>query len=289
MPWPVLSPFRMRPGLQRLANDLPSPEGGPPLPDALAPAYATARRARLPQAWVGEPDPRVLQRLAQALQAQGVEVAPAGGQVDALAVSAALQDDYVILHDEPEPERGGSSRFRLRFLSVAFPSNWDPAEKLGLDFAAIHAPVADNALIQQGAEGIMDLAFRRQPMQRHVWLLSPDGALPQHPRERQRRWEDALARADNGLLLDEAFFRVERQTTWPLPDVKRAVFFIRVMMCPLKAVLSVAPERSAALSDALQSMSQAVVAYRGMGLVRDRLVDELQALAAHNGASDTAP
>jgi hypothetical protein len=287
MPWPVLSPFRMRPGLQRLANDLPSPEGGPPLPDALAPAYATARRARLPQAWVGEPDPRVLQRLAQALQAQGVEVAPAGGQVDALAVSAALQDDYVILHDEPE--RGGSSRFRLRFLSVAFPSNWDPAEKLGLDFAAIHAPVADNALIQQGAEGIMDLAFRRQPMQRHVWLLSPDGELPQHPRERQRRWEDALARAGDGRLLDAAFFRVERQTTWPMPDLGRGVFFIRVMVCPLVAVLSVAPGRAAALRDALVSMSAAVVAYRGMGLVRDRLVDELQALAAHNGATDTRP
>jgi len=287
MPWPVLSPFRMRPGLQRLANDLPSPEGGPPLPDALAPAYATARRARLPQAWVGEPDPRVLQRLAQALQAQGVEVAPAGGQVDALAVSAALQDDYVILHDEPE--RGGSSRFRLRFLSVAFPSNWDPAEKLGLDFAAIHAPVADNALIQQGAEGIMDLAFRRQPMQRHVWLLSPDGELPQHPRERQRRWEDALARAGDGRLLDAAFFRVERQTTWPMPDLGRGVFFIRVMVCPLVAVLSVAPGRAAALRDALVSMSAAVVAYRGMGLVRDRLVAELDTLAAHNGASDTAP
>ena len=287
MPWPVQAPFRMRPGLQRLADGAASFSGAPPPPDALAQAYARARQARLPQAMVGEPDPQVLQRLQQLLLAQGATLAQGEGEADALALSMALQDDFVILHDEPDPS--GGSCFRVRYLSVAFPSNWDPAEKLGLDFAAIHAPVADNALIQQGAEGIMDLAFRRQPMQRHVWLLSPDGALPQHPRERQRRWEDALARADNGLLLDEAFFRVERQTTWPLPDVKRGVFFIRVMMCPLKAVLSVAPERAAALSEALQSMSQAVVAYRGMGLVRDRLVAELDTLAAHNGATDTRP
>lgn len=281
MPWPVQSPFRMRPGLARRPQT--EPAAGCPAPDALAAVYAELRRPRLPQAMVGEPDPRVLERLHHALPTPGM--APV--RTDARTVALALQDDFVVLHDEADPD--GQGRFRLRFLSVAFPSNWDPAEKLGLDFAAIHAPVADNALIQQGAEGIMDLAFRRQSMQRHVWLISPDGALAQHPRERQRRWQDALERAGAGQVLEQAFFRVERQTTWPMPDIARGVFFIRVMVCPLVQVLALEPWRAAALADALASMSDAVVAYRGMGLVRDRLVDELRAGPPHNGAQDTPP
>lgn len=281
MPWPVTSPFRMRPGLERLPDSTEVCAAACPSPNGLAPVYAARRRARLSQAMVGQPDPRVLALLHASLREQGLE--PLGTDVASLAL--ALQDDFVILHDEETP--GGQRRFRLRFLSVAFPSNWDPADKLGLDFAAVHAPVADNALLLQGAQGIMDMAFRQRPMQRHVWLISPDGDLPQHPRERQQRWQDALARAGDGALLEHAFFRVERQRTWPMAELGRGVFFIRVMVCPLLPVLAQAPGRSAELADALASMSDAVVAYRGMGLVRDRLVRELRAQAAHNGAQDT--
>ncbi len=281
MPWPVSAPFRMRPGLARLPDATAVCAAACPRPDRLAGTYAERRRARLSQAMVGQPDPRVLALLHASLRAQGLE--PLG--TDAASLASALQDDFVILHDEEMPS--GERRFRLRFLSVAFPSNWDPADKLGLDFAAVHAPVADNALLLQGAQGIMDMAFRQRPMQRHVWLISPDGDLPQHPRERQQRWQDALSRAGDDALLDQAFFRVERQRTWPMPELGRGVFFIRVMVCPLLPVLAQAPGRAAELADALASMSDAVVAYRGMGLVRDRLVHELRAQAAHNGEQDT--
>lgn len=273
MSWPVQSPFRMRPGLVRLPEPAGACAAACPSPNGLAPVYAERRRARLPQAMVGQPDPRVLEVLHTSLRAQGLE--PSGADPTSLAL--ALQDDFVILHDEDTP--GGERRFRLRFLSVAFPSNWDPAEKLGLDFAAVHAPVADNALLLQAAQGIMDMAFRQRPMQRHVWLISPDGDLPQHPRERQQRWQDALARAGDGALLEQAFFRVERQRTWPMPELGRGVFFIRVMVCPLLPVLAQAPGRAAELADALASMSDAVVAYRGMGAVRERLCAELGAIA----------
>ena len=178
----------------------------------------------------------------------------------------------MVLHDEP------GDGFRARFLSVCFPSNWNPAEKLGLDFMAIHAPVADNALLQAGARGIVDMAFRQAPMLRHVWLLTPSGDLAQHPETRRARWEDALAAADapdaTGRLIDQVFFRVERQTTLPLPALRRGVFFIRVVVARLVDVLAVAPGRAAELADALASMSEAVVAYRGMAAVRERLCAE---------------
>ncbi|HEX5737236.1 MAG TPA: heme-dependent oxidative N-demethylase subunit alpha family protein, partial [Hydrogenophaga sp.] len=221
----------------------------------------------------------VLLAVAHAYAAQtGVALAP---EPDALALG--MQEDFVVLHDEPDPATvaQGTSTMRTRFLSVCFPSNWNPAHKLGLDFTAIHAPVADNALLQAGARGIIDMAFRQAPMLRHVWLLTPSADLPQHPDTRRLRWDEVLTQADapaaSGRLVDRLCFRVERQTTLPLPALRRGVFFIRVMVCPLAQVLAVAPGRAAELHAALATMSDAVLAYRGMAAVRERLLAELTA------------
>jgi dimethylamine monooxygenase subunit A len=278
MPWPISAPFRMRPGLSRLATSDPE-AATPPLfvRDAQAAAYAAGKRAVLQaqprRAPVGEADPAALAAIAQAYAAQtGVSLAP-----EAEALALGLQEDFVVLHDGVED---GGHTMRTRFLSVCFPSNWNPAEKLGMDFAAIHAPVADNALLQAGARGIIDTAFRQAPMLRHVWLLTPNGDLAQHPETRRTRWQDVLAAADapgaSGRLLDQVFFRVERQTTLPLPALRRGVFFIRVMVAPLTGVLALAPGRAGELAEALASMSEAVIAYRGMTAVRERLCAELR-------------
>lgn len=267
IPWTVSTPFRMQPGLQRLAAT-------PPLflRDALAGAYADSKRELLRerprQALLGETDPAVLQAIARAYAAQtGVQL-PA----DAEALALGMQEDFVVLHDEHDG-------MRTRLLAVCFPSSWDPAEKHGLDFAAIHQPVADNALLQAGAAGIVNLAFRQASMLRHVWLLTPDSGLSQHPQRVRRRWEDGLAEVDRKDWLDQVYFRVERQTTLPLPALGRGVFFIRVMVCPLVQVLRAAPGRFEELHDALASMSDAVVAYRGMGTVRARLLRALREAA----------
>lgn len=270
MPWPVVSPFRMRPGLSKLGA---APDQVPDLflRDAQAAVYADHKRRVLDalpaRGLIGEADPAVLQAIADAYAQQtGMRLAP-----NARALAEGLQEDFVILHDEADA-------MRTRFLSVCFPSNWNPAEKLGLDFGAIHAPVADNALLQAGGRGIIDMAFRQARMLRHVWLLTPGGDLAQHPETRRTRWEDALAAADaaGGRLIDQVFFRVERQTTLPLPALRRGVFFIRILVAPLADVLAVAPARAGELADALASMSEAVVAYRGMTTVRERLCAELR-------------
>lgn len=280
MPWPVLSPFRMRPGLARLHAPAPDQPAAPHalfLRDALAPVYRAhktqvlAHEAAFTQ--VGTPHGPTLQAIAQAYAREtGVELAP-----DPAALGTALQEDFVVLHDHPDGD------MRTEFLSVSFASNWNPQDKLGLTFAAIHQPVADNALLQSGARGIIDMAFRQASMLRHVWLLSPSDDLSQHPNTRlQRRatWDDALARAEQQgtTLLAQTTFRVERQTTLPLPELQRGAFFIRVMVCPLLAVLQQAAGRSAELHEAVASMSSAVVEYRGMTPVRDRLLAELSTL-----------
>lgn len=77
-----------------------------------------------------------------------------------------MQEDFVVLHDEPDG-------MPARLLAVCFPSSWDPAAKLGLHFKAIHAPVADNALLQASASGIVNLSFRQTSMLRHVSCTTP--------------------------------------------------------------------------------------------------------------------
>ena len=56
------------------------------------------------------------------------------------------------------------------------------------------------------------------------------------------------------------------------------LFLVATAVMLLAGVLAVAPARAGELADALASMSEAVVAYRGMTAVRDRLCAELVAV-----------
>ena len=268
LPWTVASPFKMRPGLARLEEATVNLF----LRDHLAERYSERKRQLLNEqpdhVLLGEADAQVLIEIAKHYQLQtDINLA-----ANAEALTLGMQEDFVILHDEVNDQ---GSEMRTRFLSVCFPSNWNPSEKLGLNFHAIHVPVADNTILQAGAKGIVDLAFRKNTMLRHVWLLTPNSDLPSHPLQRPRLWADAIEQAGDGLLLEQLYFRVERQTTLPLPDLKRGVFFIRVMVAPLVEVLRVEPNRAAQLAEALASMSENVLAYRGMTATLPRLLQEL--------------
>lgn len=273
MPWPVETPFRVAPGLSRVDStqtDL----------DTIVwrhnrqPDYRIFKEQRWRQGdgQVGEADPQVLEAIAAQERHQTGHLIAA----DARALSTHLPEDFVILHDEHDVG------FVVRYLSVCFASNWSPADKLGLGFAAVHAPVADNRALLAARVGIESIAFRQAPMRRHVWLLSPSPALWQNPLERAPRWSETLSNTANGqkTLLSQVHFRIERQTTLPLPAIKRAVFFIHVMVCPLIEVLRLDPSRATQLAQALDSMSPAFLAYRGMTTLREPLTLELRAFAS---------
>ena len=300
MPWPVVTPFRMRPNLEKLDPDAPALL----LKDKLADIYRRERERVIglhrERAMVGIADASVLAAICCLTPSPPVgdatHLSPvgSGGEGDGgisdprdvirhgpplpqplphegggeLAQNAvlSLQEDFVILKQE-------AGALRTEYLSVCFPSRWDPREKLGLDFAAIHAPVADNQALIAAAQSIMTMAFMKQPMLRHVWLIVPSASLDQHPDKNDAWWTGTLR--DMSPLLPNLFFRVERQTTWPLPHLQRAVFFIRVMMSPLVDVIKAAPGRAAELAASLRSMTPEVVAYRGMTDAMPRLLAEL--------------
>ena len=284
MPWPVQVPFRMRPNLEKLDAVSPALLIRDELFDVYQRERAKVIAAHGDRAAVGDATADVFAAIRLLAASNGpVGAAPprptavgaTSGRGKAAPTTSenvffSLQEDFVIL-------KATDGSLRTEYLSVCFPSRWDPCEKLGLDFMAIHQPVADNQMLQAAGPNLMAMAFMKQPMLRHVWLIVPNPALDQHPENNAAWWREALA--DPAPLLPRLYFRIERQTTWPLPQFERAVFFIRLLMSPLLHVLRAAPGRAAELAASLRSMTPAIVAYRGMTDALPRVLAELDQLA----------
>jgi len=183
-------------------------------------------------------------------------------------LSLALAEDFAVID-------GASAR--IPWLAVCLPSRWAPEEKIGRHFAEVHAPVADNQLLVSAAEHLARLVTGAERWERFVWTLSAEPRLMQHPRHvPPSAWPLAL---DAEALAARASWRTEHQTFIPLPESRQAVFTIHVESQPLADAIDT-PARARQLHDALASMSSAVLAYRGLGDARARLLAWLAARAA---------
>lgn len=168
------------------------------------------------------------------------------------AIALALQDDWALMRMDA---RGA---VRAELLHVCFPSGWDPAAKAGLDFFAIHAPVADGDAIRGASRALGSTIVQRGPFERHVWTVSDSPSLSRHPAETS---------PTSPRSVEDLFFRCERQVTVPLPALGRALFLIRVHVAPLLVVANDAQRRTR-LAEALRSMTPAVVTYKGLEAAR---------------------
>ena len=153
----------------------------------------------------------------------------------------------------------------LPWLAVALPSMWAPEEKIGRSFAEAHAPVADNRLIVNAAPQLVKLVTGADRWERFVWTLSAHPRLHAHPqRVDPARWTPGLS---DDELAAQTWWRTERQTFIPVPSTPgrapQAVFTILVNVTPLAKAFSSA-QQAGLVHDALASMSDAVLAYRGL-------------------------
>lgn len=166
----------------------------------------------------------------------------------------------------------------IPWLAVCLPSHWAPEDKIGRHFAQVHAPVADNQMLLTASEHLARLVTGTDRWERFVWTITRHPDLSQHP----QRCDPAPwpAEASPDALAGRAFFRTERQTFILLPDRAQAIFTIHVEMQPLGVTASV-PAQARQLHAAVASMSPAVLAYRGLTDARDRL---LAWLAERSGA-----
>ena len=175
------------------------------------------------------------------------------------ALGLALQEDLAWMEALP------GQAARARMLHVCFPSGWDPARKVGLDFAAIHAPVADADLLRSAAPALSRALATQGPFVRFVWTVAPDGLRPRHP-------ADATPWSGSAV----PWFRCERQVSLPLRRAETAggdaaLFLIRLHRAPLPEAAGT-PDRLRALRDALASMSAATRRYKALDGPMPRLL-----------------
>jgi len=307
----VSAPFRMQPGLRRVADGAaqltPSAPGGRHLREKVAVLGSFADRALLSTSDFDES--AVLRAVAaEAVRccpgAFVVATTPTGGtRIDAPCLGWSLDDGVptgdgdasigAVLADLP-PARRPSALLSLAFeedfavidgasaaipwLAVCLPSRWAPEEKVGRHFAEVHAPVADNAMLVAASASLARLVTGDDRWERFVWTISADPRLHQHPAHGGADWPDA-SEADADELVAGAFFRTERQTFIPVAGSGKAIFTIHVDSASLLDAVASA-DAARRLHDAIASMSPAVLAYRRLDTVRDRLVGWLAARAA---------
>jgi hypothetical protein len=308
----VSAPFRMQPGLRRVAPDAAqltaSAPGGRHLREKVAVLGSFADQALLSTPAVDEPamlravaaeaarsspgaflvtatpdgSTRVdAPQLGWALDAGG---APTGdGDASIGAVLAALpaarrpsallalafEEDFAVID-------GASAT--IPWLAVCLPSRWAPEEKIGRHFAEVHAPVADNAMLVAASTSLARLVTGDERWERFVWTISADPRLHQHPARGGPDWPDA-SEADAEALVAQASFRTEHQTFIPIPGSGMAIFTIHVDSLPLGEAVTSA-DAANRLHDAIASMSPAVLAYRRLDGVCDRLLSWLASRAA---------
>jgi len=159
----------------------------------------------------------------------------------------------------------------IPWLAVTLPSHWAPEEKVGRHFAEVHAPVADNTLLIQGAQALTRLVSGPQAWERFVWNVSGHPRLHAHPhRVDPERWPpDAVNR-----IADFAWWRTERQTFLPMPAMRQAIFTIAVDVQPLGVAIDSA-DKARRLGEAIRTMSPAVLDYRNLGAVQGAILEWL--------------
>lgn len=191
--------------------------------------------------------------------------APAGSDA-AQPLELRFEEDFALL----DGERG-----RVPWMCICVPSHWAPEDKLGRSLADIHAPVADAVTLQAASTALTRLVTSGCHWQRQVWTISPSGGSDQHPRRHARTPWPAHA-GDDLAFAQGCFLRAERQSFLPVPGRPQAVFTIRVMLQPLVQAVH---DRSRAqrLYDALASMSEAVLQYKGLTDARAPLLHWLKA------------
>jgi len=304
----VTAPFRMQPGLRRLAPGAPqltpSRPGDPTLREKLevlrdfprqallaAPGFDAVAALRAlcehaaaehPAAWQRGGDGHWHARwLGWSLRGdepmpEADPVAGIGPCLQALPgpwrlpalLSLAFAEDFAVID-------GGSAR--IPWLAVCLPSNWAPEDKVGRHFAEVHAPVADNQLLVNASDHLARLVTQADRWERFVWTITRHPRLHAHPDRVDPAPWSPTATADE--LAARAFFRTEHQTFIPVAGAHQAVFTIRVGVAPLARALA-DPAQARQVHDALSTMSPAVLAYRGLTDARERLLDWLSRRAA---------
>ena len=204
--------------------------------------------------------------------------APAAELADLLSVAGGLEgaarsawEDMCLL-----VRREGEEVYRLVGAAVAFPTDWRPAEKLGLPLVALHRPIHGYA--EQLASGVDHFMAKLAPgpiFGRSNWFVSP---VPDLRWLEDRTDEEAFAGVTAENAGETLFVRCERQTLRRLPETGAILFTIGVYLAPLGTLSEAHVGR---LAEALATIPPEEAARRGAA----HFAPQVQAFAARRIAA----
>lgn len=183
---------------------------------------------------------------------------------DALALH--IQEDFAITVRE---QQCAFPQDFLELAHISFPSHWDPRQKVGRNFGDIHRPVANNERLIKAHQTLINSMVERGPFTRFVWGIAFSDDLDRHPEHVHELCEEKPKTMEQ--LVERTFLRVERQVTHPMASINRSFFTIRVFIKPVRLVAHNLEHRSL-LRDALMSMNDEAIAYKGLSDHHEKLV-----------------
>lgn len=213
---------------------------------------------------------------------EGVQLTP---EVDApgrelaamLGVQGALPEAALAVHEDLclLTQSEGDEVYRLIGAAVAWPSDWHPAEKIGLPLRALHAPIAGYE--EQLATGVDRFMATLRPgpiYARCNWFIAATG---------ERRWlpnrppAAAFAHVTPDNAGETLFVRSERQTLRRLPQTGAILFTIGIYVEPLGCL---SPPNIAMLGRAVQTLVSGEGDRRGAPAYADSLIGFAERIAA---------
>ncbi|MFN4018950.1 MAG: heme-dependent oxidative N-demethylase family protein [Erythrobacter sp.] len=194
-----------------------------------------------------------------------------------LGVEGALPEAALAVHEDLclLTKRDDEEVYRLIGAAVAWPSDWHPAQKIGLPLRALHAPIAGyEEQLATGVDRFMETLCPGAIYGRCNWFIAAC---------RERRWlpdcppAEAFAHVTPDNAGETLFVRSERQTLRRLPQTGAILFTIGIYVEPLG---NLAPANIAMLGKAVQTLVSGEGDRRGAPAYADSLVAYAQGRAA---------
>ncbi len=213
----------------------------------------------------------------QAVQLTPEVDAPGRELAAMLGVGGALPEAGLAVHEDLclLTQREGEEVYRLIGAAVAWPSDWHPAEKIGLPLRALHAPIAGyEEQLATGVDRFMETLRPGAIYGRCNWFIAATG---------ERRWlpdrppQEAFAHVTPDNAGETLFVRSERQTLRRLPQTGAILFTIGIYVEPLG---NLSPSNIAMLGKAVQTLVSGEGDRRGAPAYADSLI----AFAERNAA-----
>lgn len=179
------------------------------------------------------------------------------------AAAARVSDDLCLL------QRGDDGLWRLQAASLVAPTYWLLSEKVGRPLGGLHDPVPDaNPGLVSRIARMFDALRPGQVLERFNWTVQAGDArfTPS-----AAPLKALAAETPDAAALDVLHLRVERQTISKLPRSGLLLFTIRIVLDPLRAVLTTR-EYAAAFQVAWNGTDPALATYKGWPAYQ-RLVD----------------